>query len=876
MKRSYYIILCIVLFYSLPLGAQISISGDLSEMDYARPLEYEIGGITFSGIQYMDNNVLTMLSGLSVGDKITIPGDKISDAIKNLWQQGLFEDIQITATRIEGDVIFLNIFIKERPRLSKFSILGVKKSESDNIRDEIKLVTGDVVTDNLIIRTSNTIKKYYHEKGFLNTEVAITQEKDTNTRANQVILNINIDKNSKVKIYQINVIGNKNLSADQVRKAFKSTKEKSYIQPLNYLDTLILSTFKAAMSFDMLDVINNVGQYFSDNMRLRIFKTSKYIAEDFKEDKMNLIKKYRELGYRDAELMKDSISINQDNNINIDITVYEGPKYYYRNITWIGNTKFTAEQLNAILKIKKGDVYNQEALNANLTFNPNSIDVSSLYMDDGYLFFSVEPVEVHVENDSIDVEMRIYEGKQAKVNKVTVKGNTRTNDHVIIREIRSKPGDLFNRSDIIRTTRELAQLQYFNQEKINPVPIPNPADGTVDIEYNVEETSSDQIELSGGWGYGRVIGTVGVSFNNFSMRNLFKGEAWRPVPSGDGQQLKLRLQSYGKGYVSYNASFTEPWLGGKKPNSFSVSLYHSLYSNGLNKNDPERQSFVLNGLSFVLGKRLTWPDDYFTLVQTINLQRYVLKNYTSVFSFGTGTGDYNSITYMITLARNSVDAPIFPRNGSEISLSLELTPWYSLFGNKDYSSLAENEKYKWIEYHKWFFQAYLYKQLAGNLVMALRLKYGFMGCYNQTIGITPFERYYLGGDGLSGYNNMDGREIIGFRGYTNESLTPNYYKNHNTGGTIYTKNTLELRYPVSLNPNSTIYFLTFLEAGNDWPDFQSYNPFNLYRSAGVGIRVFLPMFGILGLDWGYGFDAVPGMPNAGGSQFHFSINQSID
>jgi len=854
---------------------QISLGDDLSEVDYSKPREYEIGGITISGVQYLDNNVLIMLSGLYIGAEITVPGDQISDAIHKLWDQGLFENIRITATKIQDDYIFLDINLKERARLSKFSFSGINKSDADNIRDDIKLVSGDVVTENLIIRSSNFIKKYYTDKGFLDTEVNILQTTDT-SKVNHVILDIQIEKKDKVKIYQINIIGIENLTEAQVERAFKSTKEKSVVQPLDYTDTLFISTLEASMGLDMIDVVNNTGQYFSDNMKLRIFKSSKYIEEDFKEDKLNLIKKYNQLGFRDAAVIKDSVYKNPDNTISIDVYIDEGSKYFFRHITWIGNTKYTARQLNSILMIEKGDVYNLDILNTNLSFNPNELDVSSLYLDDGYLFFQVDPVEVLVENDSIDIEMRIYEGKQATVSKVSVKGNTRTNDHVIIRELRTKPGQLFNRSDIIRTTRELAQLRYFNPETINPVPMPNPADGTVDIEYEVEETSADQVELSGGWGYGKVIGTVGVSFNNFSINNIFKKHAWRPVPSGDGQKLSLRLQSYGRGYISYNMSFTEPWLGGKKPNSFTVSYFHSLYSNGFPKDDIGRQSFLLDGLVFSLGKRLTWPDDFFTLVQSVSLQWYKLNNYTSVFSFGTGTGNYNNFAYIVTLARNSIDAPIFPRSGSEISLTLELTPPYSWFNNTNYELLTDTEKYKWVEYHKWYFKAYLYKKIAGNLVAALKFRYGFLGNYNRVIGVTPFERFYLGGDGLSGNNNMDGREIIGFRGYANESLTPQYYEDHNQGATIYSRNTLELRYPVSLNPSATIYALAFLETGNSWSDFESFNPFSLYRAVGFGVRVFLPMFGLLGLDWGYGIDPVPGLPNASGGQFHFSINSSID
>ena len=872
--RSFFIILvfCIVSVNGI---SQIAIGDDLTDINYSNPKKYEIGGITITGVRYLDNNVLIMLSGLVVGEKIMIPGDEITEAIHNLWDQGLFENIRIIAQKTQGDIIFLEINLVERARLSKFSITGVGKSDADNLRDEINLVAGDVVTENLMIRTENAIKNFYWAKGFLNTEIEILREPDT-ARPNHVILNIDIDKNNKVKIYNVNVYGNDRLTEQQVEKAFKNTKEKSVVQPLTHLDTLITSSLAAGRNLDAVDVVNNAGQYFSDNLKLRIFKTSKYIEDDYKEDKLSLIKKYNELGYRDAKITKDSTYKNPDGTINVDIYIDEGNQYYFRNITWVGNTKFSAEQLNSILRIRKGDIYNQEILNANLNFNPNEMDVSSLYLDDGYLFFQVDPVEVAVESDSIDIEMRVYEGKQATINIVSVRGNTRTNDHVIIREIRTKPGELFNRSDIIRTTRELAQLRYFDPEKLNPVPMPNPVDGTVDIMYEVEETSSDQVELSGGWGYGRVIGTLGVSFNNFSLKNILDKGAWRPVPTGDGQKLSIRIQSYGRGYISYNFSFTEPWLGGKKPNSFTVSYYHSLYSNGFPRNDIGRQSFTLNGLSFVLGKRLSWPDDFFTLVQSINLQRYDLKNYTSVFSFGTGTGTYNNFTYGVTLARNSVDAPIFARSGSQISLGLELTPPYSLFSDKDYQAMPESERYQWVEYHKWEFKAYLYKQIVGNLVVALKLRYGFLGMYNSDIGITPFERYFLGGDGLSGYNNMDGREIIGFRGYANESLTPYYYKDRQLGGTIFCKNTLEFRYPLSLNPNSTIYALAFLETGNSWIAMDTYQPFNLYRSAGFGVRVFLPMFGLLGLDWGYGIDPVPGMPNASGSQFHFSINSSID
>ncbi|MBN3036456.1 MAG: BamA/TamA family outer membrane protein [Bacteroidales bacterium] len=855
--------------------AQVVIGDELPDWDYSAPKEYIIGGITVSGVKFLDNNVLIMLSGLSVGDRIKIPGDIISEAIHKLWDQGLFENVIISATRIEDSRIFLNIDLQERPRLSAFSFNGIKKSEADNIRDEIKLTSGDVVTDNLMVRTKNRIRDYFEGKGYLDAEINIRQVPDT-TRVNHVLLILDIHKNDRVRIGEIRIEGNEKMPDDRLKRAMKETREKGVLDPFRDLEGLVFRALGDAFSLRFRDVAEGARDYLNRHVKLRIFKSSKFIRDNFEEDKISLVQLYNEFGFRDAKITYDSVYRDPDGSVVIEMTIDEGDRYYFRNISWVGNTKYSSEFLTARLKIRKGDVYNWERLNSNLTFNTNEDDISSLYMNDGYLFFSAEPVEVLVENDSIDLEIRLYEGKQATIDKVTIKGNTRTNDHVIVRELRTRPGQLFSRSDIIRTTRELAQLMYFDPEKINPQITPNPVEGTVDIEYEVEETSSDQVELSGGWGYGRVIGTLGVSFNNFSARNFFKKDSWKPIPTGDGQKLSLRVQSYGKGYISYSASFTEPWLGGKKPNSFSISYYHSLYSNGLNKKDPDRQSFTINGLSFGLGKRLTWPDDFFQLYQGISLQRYDLLNYSRIFAFGTGTGYYNNFSYDITLSRHSIDQLIFPRSGSIVSLGVEMTFPYSLTSEKDYDLLDENERYKWIEYHKWKFNASYFTKIHGNLVLMTRAKFGFLGYYNPEIGVTPFERFYLGGDGLSGYNNLDGREIIGMRGYGNETLTPDYYKSSNTGGTIFSKYTLELRYPVSLNPNATIYLLSFLEAGNSWKKFKEFDPFFVKRSAGVGVRVFLPMFGILGLDWGYGFDEIPGLPDAHRGQFHFSINQSID
>ncbi|MCF8303156.1 MAG: BamA/TamA family outer membrane protein [Bacteroidales bacterium] len=870
-------IIAIILFIGFTFQgiAQVSVKDQLGEIDYSNPQKYEIGGITVTGAENLNPNVLIMISGLVVGDKIDVPGDKVQKAIKKLWEQGLFEDIKIRATKVRGNVIFLNIDVKERPRLSKFSFTGVKKSEANDLRDKLSLVRGDVVTKNLLVNSKNTIKDYYYDKGYWNTEVEIEQTVDT-ADERLVTLDYQIDKNQKVKVWDITIKGNHKMSERQLKGAFENTVEKSRFKPFNSIDSLLINSARALSHFDLLGVAQSVVNAFREDIKIRIFKSGKFIEEEYEEDKNAMIDEYNKHGFRDAKIVEDSVYLSGDRNINIKLKVNEGDRYYFGNIEWIGNTKYTADELTRVLKIQKGDVYNKERLNTNLNFNPQGQDVSSLYLDNGYLFFSVNPREVRVENDTIDLEMVIHEGKQATIDKVTVKGNTRTNDHVVIRELRTKPGQLFSRSDIIRSTRELSQLQYFNPEKIEPTPIPNPQEGTVDIEYKVEEKSADQIELSGGWGYGRIIGTLGLSFNNFSVRNLFNKEAWRPIPTGDGQKLSVRVQSYGKGYYSYNMSFTEPWLGGKKPNSFSVSYYHSLFSNGLDAGDPNRRSFKIDGVSLMLGKRLTWPDDYFSLVQKLSYQRYELDNYSQIFSFGSGTGTYNNLSYGITFARNSIDQPIYPRRGSEVSLGLELTPPYSAFNDKNYASMEPSQRFKQIEYHKWKFKSTFYKKIVGDLVIAAKSRFSFLGLYNRDIGITPFERYYLGGDGLTGYNNMDGREIVAMRGYSNESLTPLYYRDQNLGGTIYTKNTLEVRYPVSLNPSATIYLLGFLEAGNAWLQFKDFDPFDLKRAAGVGMRVYLPMFGLLGIDWGYGFDEVPGLPDANGGQFHFSIGQSID
>jgi outer membrane protein insertion porin family len=846
------------------LRAQVAI-------DYANPKEYEIGGIEVSGTKYLDKSVLKLLSGLTVGDRIMVPGDQVAKAIENLWKQGLFSDISINAQKVVGDKIFFEFVLQERPRLSAFRFTGTKKSEEDDIREKIKLIKGKVVTEDLLLTTKNIVGDYYIDKGFLNTQVNIAEAPDA-TLPNNVVLTIAVNRKKKVKINQVIIHGNEKIAGGKLKRTMKETKEKNIFAPFRNSDVVAKNIISAIAKSDMNGAIDAFEKHLNENVKLNIFKTSKYLESKYSEDKTNLITKYNSQGFRDATILRDSVYRVNDKEINIELWVEEGPKYYFRNITWTGNTKYTSDYLGKVLGIKKGDVYNQSALEANLLMNQASTDVSSLYLDDGYLFFDVKPVEILAENDSIDIEMRIREGKQARINKVTVVGNTKTNDHVILREIRTKPGMLFSRSDIIRSQRELANLGYFNSETLGVTPKPNPVDGTVDIEYKVEEKPSDQIELSGGWGAGRIVGTLGVSFNNFSMRNIFKKGAWQPLPAGDGQKLSLRVQSNGLFFQSYNASFTEPWLGGKKPNSLSFSVFHSVQSNGKPKSDATRQAIKITGGSVGFGTRLKWPDDFFTAYAEGIYQLYTLKNYPLIA--GLLDGSSNNLSAKLTLSRNSISDPIYPQRGSKIVASLQMTPPWSAFGRDiDYSDPAS--KYKWLEFHKTKFSYSWFQNLAGKLVMNVRTQFGFLGLYNRQLGLTPFERFYLGGSGLSGFS-LDGREIVALRGYGDNTLTPTNNQGSYTGGTIYNKYSLELRYPVSLNPSATIFGLAFLEAGDAYDKFDNFNPFGVKKSAGFGVRIFLPMFGLLGLDWGYGFDDIPGRPGSSGSNFHFSIGQTIE
>lgn len=833
-----YLIPILLLFILFPYNFTFAQSVEKNEViDYSKPKEYTIAGISVSGVQFIDNNMLIMFSGLAVGEKIMIPGDKITGAITKLWKQGMFEDIEISVAKIEGDNIFLKMQLTEQPKLSKFSFNGIKKTEADDLREEMGIVRGDVVNKNTINKITTKVEKYFIDKGYLNVATTVKKVVDT-TGANDVILYININKGSKVKIQEIVLNGNSSYERGVVLMQLKNTKQKAFY---------------------------------------RVWKASKYVEKDYRDDLTKVIDYYYSNGYRDARIVSDSLVKINEKYIKLYIDLHEGSKYYFGNITWVGNTKYSSNALNAVLGIKKGEVYNQKHFETRLFMDMEAGDVHSLYMNDGYLFSSITPVETNIHNDTIDLEVRIYEGKQARVKHVTVSGNSKTHDNVIFREIRTKPGELFNRAEIIRTQRELAQLQYFDQNKLGVNPKPNPVDGTVDIEYVVEETSSDQIEMSLGWGLGTLVGTVGVSFNNFSTKNFFNSKSWKPVPSGDGQKLSLRVQSNGIYYQGYNVSFTEPWLGGKKPNSLTVSAYYSLQTNGLAKTDVGRTAVGITGVSVGLGRRLKWPDDYFTIYYSLGLQNYNLNNSTIFEDFRNGNS--RNLTLTLALSRNSIDRPIYPTSGSDIGLTVQLTPPYSIFNDKDYSALSNQEKYLWLEYYKWklnfaWFTGVGKSEFGQKLVLHTRAKFGFLGSYNPELEGQPFERFWLGGDGLSGYS-LDGRELIGMRGYANNSLTPKKNGSY-VGGSVFTKYTLELRYPISTNPMATIFVMGFLEAGNTYSTIKDFNPFNIYRSAGVGARVYLPMFGLLGLDWGYGFDKIPGDWGSSGGQFHFSINGSID
>jgi outer membrane protein insertion porin family len=870
------------------------------DISYSNPKEYEIGGIEVTGVKNLDERSLISVTGLEVGDEITIPGDEITNAIKKLWKQGILGDIQILATKVEGKFVFLEIRLSERPRLSKFGFRelkngkeeNLKKGDADELKEQLDLIRGRIITDAIKKNSERKIRRYYKEKGFLNVEVESRLDDDPVLK-NSVVLNFVINKKEKVKIREIEFFGNTAATDSRLRKKMKGTNEKLRISLGANLNKDLLKLEKVTPKtiyrrFKEMDP-SDLQEYITSNLKVNIFSNKKFSRGAYSEDKDMVIAYYNSLGYRDAEIVKDTVYQLNPEELKVELTIEEGRQYYYRDIEWKGNYIHSDKELATILSVNKGDIYDREELNKRLNFNPNGFDVTSLYMDDGYLFFSVTPVETRIEGDSVDIEMRIYEGEQATINEIIIKGNTVTSDDVIRREIRTYPGYKFSRRDVIRTQTFLSQLGYFDPEKIGINPIPNPIDGTVDIEYVVEERPSNQIELSGGWGgaFG-FVGSLGLVINNFSTKKMFKLSEWSPLPSGDGQRLSLRAQANGRRFQTYSVSFTEPWLGGRKPHSLTVSFTHSRQNLISGFSNQKFGHFYISGVTAGLGRRLPWPDDYFVLNNTASLLFYDLNN----FAVGGGLdldGPARNFSLINTISRNSIDNPTYPRSGSQVSLSVILTPPYSAFRD-DNTFTSDAERYRWIEYHKWMVDNSWFMPIIGNLVLNGRMHFGFVGAYNKEIGVTPFERFTLGGSGLTGFNPLLGTEVIGLRGYADASLNPYLLaesvdvgkplefvtpRDLETPGLAFTKYVMELRYPLSLNPAATIYLQTFFEAGNNFAYFEDFSPFDVYRSVGFGARIFMPAFGLIGVDYGYGLDPVPGRPGVNGSQFHFSIGQQI-
>lgn len=793
-------------------------------MEYNEPKEFEIAGIEVKGYQHTDPFAIIAVSGLKVGQTIKIPGDDFGKSIRKLWKQGLFVDVNIVQNRIVGQSVYLDIVIKEYPRFSRHAYRGIKKSVHDDLNNAINpyLTKGRAATETMKMSAVREIKAFYADKGFPDARVDVVEEEDDLLK-NSVKWVFNVQRGKRIHIDEINFVGNVAVKDAKLRRIMKETKQRTFL--------------------------------------ISIFKPSKYIDYEYKKDKEKLLTHYNNIGRRDAKIVSDSVNLREvitkngkkRKKIFIDIVIEEGPQYYFGDLSFRGNSTYPTQVLREVLGIKKGDKYNEELLQSRINFDKNGRDVSSLYMDNGYLFFQANPVEKGVVNDTVNIEIRIQEGPVATIDKVIIKGNDRTHEHVIRRELRTIPGAKFSRSDIIRSQRQLMALNYFNPESMGVNTPVNPQRGTVDIEYTVEERPSDQLELSAGWGgFGRgLIGTLGVTFNNFSLRNLFNAESWNPLPQGDGQKLSLRIQTNGRFYQSYNFSFTEPWLGGKKPNSLSVAAYQSRFNNGQIPESSNFQQLVITGVNVGLGTRLRWPDEYFTYSASLEYQN---MNLLRRFDFAIPTGVFHDLAIRQVLARSSIFNPIFPTEGSNISLSLKLTLPYSLFNKMNYNDpeLSDKDRFKLVEYHKWDFEASWYAQIVKNLVLKLEAKMGFLGMYNNEVGLSPFGRYELGGDGLSNFVGLQGKDIVSLRGY--KDPVNDVSEANRIGAGIFNKYTMELRYLISPNPSATVYVLGFLQGGNAWAGFRDYNPFMLRRSAGLGLRVFLPMFGTLGFDYGIGFD----------------------
>ena len=839
---------------------------NLPEVEYTSGSRqsYEIAGITVSGADNYEDFVIIGFSGLAVGDKIEVPGPQITKSLKRFWKQGLFSDVKIKATKMEAGKIWLEIALTPRPRVSDVVYNGLKKNEKDDLIVKVGIAKGNQMTPNLKDRAKTVIKKYLAEKGFHNAEVQVVEFPDRD-KPGYVKVIVNVDKKVKTKVAKIYITGNEALTHTQINRAMKKT---------------------------------------NDNHITNLFRTKKFVTEEYEKDKANVIAKYNEIGYRDAYIVADSVVPNPDDPTRVDIylTISEGDKYYIRDITWVGNTVYPYELLDATLGVKKGDTYNLKLLNERLQEDDDA--VAKLYTDRGYLFFNVQPVEVTVENDSIDFEMRMYEGKPATINRINIVGNTRVYEHVVRRELYTKPGQLYSQSDIMRSLRELAQMGHFDQEKLVPDIQPNPEDGTVDITYQLQTKSSDQIEFSLGWGATGLIGSLGLKFTNFAIQNLFNKKAYRIVPQGEGQTFAINARTNGVYYTQVSLSFLEPWLGGKRPNSLSASVYfasqtgysnryyqayqnlYNTYSNyyyysgnsnyyqQLQESEADPDKYLrMFGVSVGYGKRLRWPDDYFTFYGEIGYQMYWMKDWPYLL---VSNGFSHNLSLNLQLSRSSIDNPIYTRRGSQFTIGLKITPpWSLIFPNKDYAVMDNNEKYHLIEDHKWKFMGKVFTPLTrdSKLVLMTRAEFGYVGHFNKDLK-SPFETFYMGGDGMSASTTY-ATEYVGMRGYSSGSLTPYDPATGRNMGYVYNKFTLELRYPIMLQQSANIWVLGFLEAGNCFADIKDYNPFNLKRSAGVGVRVFLPMFGLLGVDWGWGFDQINGSSQYGGSQFHFVLGQEL-
>lgn len=873
-----------------------SLDPKLLEWETARiPKEYVIANVSITGVKHLDTSIVASITNLLPGDKFMHPGEDIfAKAIASLWRQKFFSNVQVYITKIEDDKVWVEINVQERPRLGNFKFVGLKKSEEEDIQGKINLAKQTIITDNTRREVTEKITKHFAEKGFRNVKVTIDEQPDP-AFVNSNMMTVIVDKGAKVRIDNVRFYGNDNVDDIRLKKQMKGTKEMSKLtlksdnEPSPYGDTKPFSFNQYARDWGFLS-LSKTKRLLDPYFRFKLFSAAKFNPTKFEEDKNKVLDFYNSLGYRDAQIIADTTINTKSGNLNVDIKVAEGKRYYFGNIAWKGNSKYSDSLLNLILGINKGDIYNLGILNKRLGKEAaqEGGDISGLYMDDGYLFFRVEPVETAVYNDTIDHEIRIIEGPQARIKNVTIAGNEKTKDYVIRRELRTVPGELFSRSDLIRSQRELANLQFFNQETINPGVVPNADDGTVDINWKLEEKSSDQLELSAGWGGGvGLTGTLGVTFNNFSIRNIWKKSSWDPLPTGDGQKLSLRVQSNGKAYQSYSFSFTEPWLGGKKRNSLTFSLNKSNYRNGYY--DPVQARYVFNdstrlgtfGIGLSLGKQLKWPDDFFSLVYSLNFTQYKRQNY-GIFPGASPTGTSNNLSFKIALQRSSVFNPIFPTSGSSFVTSVQLTPPYSLF-NPDLVKSAD--PYKNPEYHKWKFNAEWFVPIGKamgaeknrQLVLKIAAKYGFIGRYNKKLEYSPFERFQVGDAGLTNNFGLLGYDIVAHRGYpvyesSDPTINPDQQSAQNFF-TIFNKYQLELRFPLVTNPSSTIYALTFFEAANGWYNYKDYNPFRLRRSVGVGMRFFLPMFGLLGFDYGVGLDRIqPGQSGLkGASRFTFML-----